>query len=244
MTDNLSVLWTSLAPAIGNHLWQSTLVALVAGALTLLLRKHHARTRYWLWLAASVKFLVPFSLFTTLGTFFARQPRNSLQVTTPQVYFTLEEISRPFTPTQTTPLHTASPTSPTLAHYLPWLAVIWFAGFLAVLLLWAIRWQRISAAMKSAVPLPEGRELEMLRRMERIGSLRPIPLLLSRASLEPGIFGIARPVLLWPEGTSAGATTCTPSSTCSSKRCSGSTRQSGGWDCAWSMSASAHVTKR
>jgi uncharacterized protein (TIGR03435 family) len=42
-----------------------------------------------------------------------------------------------------------------------------------------------------------------LRRIERMGGIRkPISFLLSRASLEPGIFGIARPVLLWPEGIS------------------------------------------
>ena len=34
------------------------------------------------------------------------------------------------------------------------------------------------------------------------GIRRPIELLLSQASLEPGIFGIARPVLIWPEGIS------------------------------------------
>jgi bla regulator protein BlaR1 len=58
----LSWMWAALAPALGNHLWQSTLFALAAGVLTLTLRNNHARTRYWLWLAASVKFLVPFSL--------------------------------------------------------------------------------------------------------------------------------------------------------------------------------------
>ena len=41
--------WSAVAPGLGNHLWQSTLVALMAGLLTLALRKHHARSRYWLW---------------------------------------------------------------------------------------------------------------------------------------------------------------------------------------------------
>ncbi len=60
--QSLSSIWTTLAPAVGNHLWQSTLFAVAAGLLTLALRKNHARARYWLWLAASLKFLVPFSL--------------------------------------------------------------------------------------------------------------------------------------------------------------------------------------
>jgi bla regulator protein blaR1 len=57
--------------------------------------------------------------------------------------------------------------------------------------------------MKSSILLYNGREVEALRRVERIGGLRhPVPLLLSRASLEPGILGIARPTLIWPDGIS------------------------------------------
>ena len=72
-----------------------------------------------------------------------------------------------------------------------------------MLLLWIMRWRRISAVMKSATPLNDGREVGALRRMEHIAGIRkPIELLLSQASLEPGIFGIARPALIWPEGIS------------------------------------------
>jgi hypothetical protein len=52
---------------VGNHLWQSTLFAAVIASLTLILRKNRARTRYWLWLAASLKLLLPFSLLVLLG---------------------------------------------------------------------------------------------------------------------------------------------------------------------------------
>src|SRR2546425_12088979 len=52
---------------IGNHLWQSTLFAVVVAAACLALRKNRARVRYWLWLAASAKFLVAFSLLVSLG---------------------------------------------------------------------------------------------------------------------------------------------------------------------------------
>ena len=56
----------SLSP-FANHLWQSTLFALAAGLLTLMLRKNRAAIRHGVWLAASVKFLVPFSLLISLG---------------------------------------------------------------------------------------------------------------------------------------------------------------------------------
>lgn len=51
-----------------NHLWQSTLVACVIGLLMLILRKNRAALRHGLWLAASVKFLAPFSLLIGLGS--------------------------------------------------------------------------------------------------------------------------------------------------------------------------------
>ena len=64
--------------ALANHLWQSTLFAAVAGLLTLALRKNRAQTRYGVWLAASVKFFVPFSLLVDLGSHFARRAASAI----------------------------------------------------------------------------------------------------------------------------------------------------------------------
>ncbi len=196
----LSGLWDAIAPALANHLWQSTLVALAAGMLTLLLREHHARARYWLWLAASVKFLLPFSWLVALGSRLAWS--RTAAASEPGLYFTIEQISQPFTPSSQ---HVGA--TPSLAQnllpLLPALFALWLCGFLAVLLVWSARWWRISGAKRAAQPLADGREVGALRRVERMGGVRkPIELLLSQASLEPGIFGIARPVLIWPEGIS------------------------------------------
>src|ERR1022692_1663224 len=54
--------------AIANHLWQSTAFAAIAALLTLSLRSSQARIRYWLWLAASLKFLLPFALLIGIGS--------------------------------------------------------------------------------------------------------------------------------------------------------------------------------
>jgi beta-lactamase regulating signal transducer with metallopeptidase domain len=195
-------LWASVAPAAANHLWQSTLVAIAAGVLTLPLGKHHARARYWLWFAASLKFLVPFSLLVALGRYFSWSHPASSQ---PSLYFAVEEIAQPFA-------KSALPVVPNIArnvatsswtHAFPALLVLWVLGSLAVLVLWTIRWHRISDAMNSATPISEGREVGALRRVERMGGInKPISFLLSQTSLESGIFGVARPVLLWPEGIS------------------------------------------
>ena len=50
-----------------DHLWQSTLVASALALLTLAFRRAHAQARYAIWLAASLKFLIPFAALTSLG---------------------------------------------------------------------------------------------------------------------------------------------------------------------------------
>ena len=201
---NLSPAWHAAALGLANHLWQSTLVAAAAALLTLALRKHYARARYWIWLAASIKFLIPFSLLVAVGSHLAWQ-RDPAETTKPMLYFAIEELSQPFT--QGAILAPVAPTASVNAtsqtHVLPWITAVWLGGFLLVLILWIVHWRRIAAALKAASPSSEGREFVALRRIERIGGIRkPIALLLSPGALEPGIFGIARPALIWPEGIS------------------------------------------
>ena len=52
---------------LANHLWQSTIIFGVAALLAVALRKNSARVRYWLWFAAALKFLLPFSLLVSIG---------------------------------------------------------------------------------------------------------------------------------------------------------------------------------
>ena len=199
-----SALWSSIASAMGNHLWQSTLFAVGAGLLTLVLRRNHAHTRYWLWLAASVKFLIPFSLLVGMGSRLAWSRASA--ATNAGWYFAMEQVSQPFTRTTLPGISPAarSMVSLSLADLVPALFIAaWFCGFVVVLSSWYTRWRRIFAATREAAPLRHGREVEALRRLEQVGGLpQPIDMLLSRASLEPGIFGISRPVLIWPEGIS------------------------------------------
>ncbi|HLJ25595.1 MAG TPA: M56 and DUF3738 domain-containing protein [Candidatus Angelobacter sp.] len=196
--------FTIYVAATGNHLWQSTLFAITVWLLTLLLRKNRARARYWLWMAASLKFLLPFSLLVGLGGRLA-SPRPSAAKQT-GFYWVMEQVSQPFT--RQVPLlippTVPMPVSPSRMDLLPMiLAAAWLCGLVVVLLAWCLRRRRISAVMRDAAPLREARELEALRRLESKAGIRhTLEMRLSRASLEPGIFGIFRPVLLWPQGIS------------------------------------------
>src|SRR5215471_21584295 len=62
---------STLQPVV-NHLWQSTVFATLVGLATLWLRKDSAQTRYWLWLVASAKFLIPLSILVIIGSHFGR----------------------------------------------------------------------------------------------------------------------------------------------------------------------------
>ena len=70
--NSLQTAARAAAPMIADHLWQSTLFALIAWAGTLAFNRNHARLRFGLWLAASVKFLIPFSMLIALGSHLAR----------------------------------------------------------------------------------------------------------------------------------------------------------------------------
>src|SRR5947208_2730604 len=80
---------------LANHLWQSTLFAGAAGLLALALGKYQARIRHSLWLAASCKFLIPFSVLVALGGQIRWQTvPQTAQFRIPAV---MEEVSQPFT---------------------------------------------------------------------------------------------------------------------------------------------------
>ena len=188
----------AIAPAMANHLWQSTLFAALAAILTLAFKKNQARIRHSLWLAASLKFLVPFSLLMNLGHRLA-SPRFSLSGRS-WLFSAVEGFSQPFTFVVVTPVHHAT-TAAYLLTLLPSLiAAMWLCGFVTVVILWSVRWRRVAAAVNRSTPVEQGREVDALRQLEKIGGVRrPMTLLLSRESaMEPGIFGIVRPVLLWP----------------------------------------------
>jgi bla regulator protein BlaR1 len=157
-----------------NHLWQSTLFAAAAGLLTLLFRRNRARTRYWIWLTASVKFLIPFSLLVDTGSHLGW--RIAPAIGQADQSFTIEQVL--ITPTLRAVQHSPS-NLPAL------LFAAWLSGFSIVVFRWWREWRRIRAALSIATPF-------------RLDT--PIKAMSSPALLEPGVFGVLRPVLLLPEG--------------------------------------------
>ena len=181
-----------MIPALANHLLQSTIFAALAGMLALFLRNNQARARYWIWLTASLKFLVPFSLFVELGHRLSWS--GTPTIAQPRMAAAMDRIGQPFTMPDFysfTPIATA----PVAASMPAWLFAIWIFGCAGVLIFWFVRWRRVAAILRVSVPINEGREITALRRMKARTGLFASP-----GQIEPGVFGIARPVLLLPAG--------------------------------------------
>ena len=166
---------------LANHLWQSTLFAAAVGLLTMGFRQNRARVRYALWLAASLKFLIPFSLLVAIGS---QMHLRTTPITAPvaPLTFVVQQIGQPFVPAPA-PMPAPRPAAPNWVAIL--LAGLWGCGFLANLIPWVHRWRSIRASLRAASPIPVD---------------LPIPVMTSPLRLEPGVFGIRRPVLLLPAG--------------------------------------------
>lgn len=184
---------------IANHLWQSTLTACAAAALVLLLRSSEARLRHAIWMAASLKFLLPFTLLMAIGAQLSTKHVSPAAAT--PIVTTMIQISQPFAAAGSA-LHARVPSLPKF----PWLlalGLLWAAGTAATLMAWTIRWMRVRTVARQAVPQITGREADALRAAEIASGIEPsIPLRVSKDCMEPGIFGIMHPVLLWPQGIS------------------------------------------
>ena len=182
-----------------DHLWQSTVCVALAGLLVLILRKNRPQVRYWIWLSASLKFLVPFGALSAIG----RQVSWPLAapVMQPQVTIVIDTMSQAFSGPEL-PLASVLPAAGSgIAGVVPAaLVTIWFGGFITVLLRWWADWRLIAEAARCASPLDHGRVAAALRRLLPVfGFRKSVALAASNASFEPGVFGIVKPVLLWPE---------------------------------------------
>lgn len=179
-----------MIPGFVAHLWQSTLFVGAAWLLTLALRKNPAWARYSVWFIASAKFLIPFSLLVGLGTFVpwraaAPPPETGWGAVAGQVH---SLVTIPAVGAEVA--LTANGTN--RAYFTSAALFLWFCGFAAISICWAARWKRIGELSRRATPL---------RMRKRIESA--IPIMSAPGVVEPGVFGVFRPILLLPEGIGA-----------------------------------------
>jgi bla regulator protein BlaR1 len=175
-----------------NHLWQSTLVAAGAWlACRTMLKAHSPRVRFGVWMAASLKFLLPFAVLVDLGHWLGMRP----PLTPAQSQQVFDVIRGGSSGLATAPFQVSrAPQAATGSQnfLLMALAAIWILGAGVVFFRWLRSWWTIRRAARNAEPA---------------GSFRGVPVLHSRSMreqrIEPGVFGLWRQSILIPEGMEA-----------------------------------------
>ena len=178
---------------LSNHLWWSTLFAALAGLFARALRRHEAHVRYWVWFAASCKFLVPFAVLAAVGKQLAQT--FGLQASSVLVRaggtLRIERIAQS--------LSDGPSRAATFQLDAGWAFVpvaVWACGSFAVA---ASRWRsrrRIQAAVRTSTPL----RADLVPTFIRDSVTGKLQVRSCPGLMEPAIVGIRRPILLMPEG--------------------------------------------
>jgi TonB family protein len=201
LADVSSRLW----PALLDHLWQGTLFAGVVWLFCLLAKRASSKTRYGIWLLASVKFAVPAVLFVRLLApldIHAPWPREAISSTSIRVVteFPLtKEFDEP-----TVVIGTLESNAPraevTHTELYCSLSVVWLIGCVFFLRVWWHQHCTMKTRLRHGEPLISGSALEALHRVKGLlQEPRPVTLILSSDFPEPGVCGITRPTLVLPK---------------------------------------------
>jgi len=172
--------------SLASHVWQSTLFAAVVALEALALRRNRAQVRYSLWLAASLKFLIPFSLLVMAGSRFA--PHTMPPTAPSAIPLVIKQVSQPFCGNRSTCRHATGASFVPEPDSDPARRLV-AIGFVITGTAWWRRWWHVRAALLTATPaatllrLPIGIEVRS-----------------SPQFTEPGVFGVWRPILLLPDG--------------------------------------------
>jgi beta-lactamase regulating signal transducer with metallopeptidase domain len=195
-------------PLVADHLWQTTLFALMAWGAARLLRRMTARVRYFIWLIALVKFLLPSALLILalerIGldlTFTSPATRTGVEI--------VSRIAQPILPIvgQTAiravePIAGASrPTGEEHRELYCLLSLVWAVGAAIIATRWLIRRWRFRLLLRSGVEITTGREAVAFNRARSwLLPHREIELMAVPGLQDLGVWRIWRPIVLLPDG--------------------------------------------
>jgi bla regulator protein BlaR1 len=157
-----------------EHLWQSTWFAGVAWLAALALRGESAVLRHWVWLIASVKFLVPFSWLVLAGS----QIDLGLEQPIGVIIGSASVFGFGASGAETVP----AIQNPGL---MAGLIALWMLGSLILLARWSLAWLRAANIRRNACIAPLN---------------APVPLALTTDLREPAVSGLFRPLIMLPKG--------------------------------------------
>ncbi len=148
-----------------------------------------------------MKFLIPFAALLWIGTQIELVP---IDRSGQAIVGILDNVAEPFTQPEPARVNLRGrpvpppPPNPMLTLAIGGFTIVWPVGSVALLLAWAVRWHRVTRAARASSAITSGPLLDTLRRLE--GDTPRLRLVSSDQAIEPGVFGILRPVLMWPAG--------------------------------------------
>ena len=204
--------WSSwLWPNVWAHLWETTLFVGLLALAVWFLRRAPARARYWFWLLAAVKLIVPSLLLAWLLSEMTPAPRASFPPPLEQstrgapasaLAMPSYEILKPILPS---PPVAAQPVSAAAHNELYCaLTLVWLAGFGFFVVRWVKGSLCLARAVRTSRRIVSSRETEVLKRVRSwLGLKQDVDILVSAHITEVGLWGIWRPKVLLPEGAAS-----------------------------------------
>lgn len=171
--------------ALGRHLADSTVFALVIWLICICMRRRGPAARYALWLIAVAKFVVPTVVFFRLGEDFRRLlPSREVFAIVP-----------PAVSQWVIPSTAYNPSEAAAVNWSTLLILMWAAGAAVTFALWTRKLRTFSVS--PALP-DDSQPIWFLRLKVQIGLRGDVRLALSDSVREPALAGLRRPVVLIP----------------------------------------------
>lgn len=204
--------WSSwLWPNLVVHLWEATLFVGLLALGVRLLKRAPASTRYWFWLLAAVKLLIPSVLLAWLVS----EVRSAAPAPTPPPLeqatdgLPASDSGRPLyevlSPLLLSRPIAGQPVSAAVHNELYCtLTLVWLTGFAFFVVRWAIGSMSLARAVRSSHRLVSSRETEILKRLRsRLLLKQDVDIVVSSKVTEAGLWGIRKPTVLLPEGAAS-----------------------------------------
>ncbi len=201
--------WSSwLWPNVWVHLWEATLFVGIVALAVRLLRRAPAGIRYFFWLSAAVKLLIPSILLAwLLSEFFPAAPALSSPSLEQSVNGTqASDLGKPvyamLKPLLLSPPPVAHPvSSATHNEFYCALTLAWLTGFVFILVRWARSSLRLARVVGAGDRMVSSRETETLYRVRSWLQLKQdVAVVTSDRVSAAGLWGIRRPTVLLPKG--------------------------------------------
>ena len=204
-------------PVFANHLWQATLFAFVVWIAVKFFDRAPARFRYFLWMGALAKFLIPSAALVWLigqaGVDLSRAFKTVQSVGSAaasgiatayaeaQIIFYFAEPISPVEQAVMTNSATGVTTANHQAEFYSALTIVWLLGAMAFTFQWLIRRRRFARSTRGGRIITSGREFDALKRARSwLFVNRDVGLVVSSRVCEPGVWLVRRPVIVLPEG--------------------------------------------